>query len=86
MAFEEQDISLGERAFIAFDSGSAKDYDAYCVLLASTNEFDPDITGRVTFYVGCTRAIEYLEVFAYEKKGLVLEFERALPLYDRQGG
>jgi DNA helicase IV len=58
--------------------GSAKGYDAYCVLLASANEFDPDITGRVTFYVGCTRAIEYLEVFAYEKDGLVVEIETAL--------
>jgi hypothetical protein len=57
---------------------SAKGYDAYCVLLASANEFKTDLKGRANFYVGCTRAIEYLEVFAYERKYLAVEFEAAL--------
>ena len=65
LAFEEQDYLLGRKGLLSLSTvGSAKGYDAYCVLLASANEFDPDITGRVTFYVGCTRAIEYLEVYA----------------------
>ena len=57
---------------------SAKGYDAYCVLLASAHDFPTDVTGRASFYVGCTRAIEYLEVFAHQKSGLVAEMERAL--------
>ena len=47
-------------------------------LLVASNDCGADLRGRTTFYVGCTRAIEYLEVFAHERKGLVLEFERAL--------
>ena len=79
LAFEEQDNLLGRKGYLTLSTvASAKGYDAYCILLASVNEFDRDITGRATFYVGCTRAIEYLEVFAYEKKGLVLEMEAAL--------
>ncbi len=56
----------------------AKGYDAYCVLLVSANEFPTDVIGRASFYVGCTRAIEYLEVFAYANKGLAAEMEEAL--------
>ena len=66
-----KDQALGQRGRITVSTvASAKGYDAYCVLLASANEFVPDVKGRATFYVGCTRAIEYLEVFAYEKKRL----------------
>lgn len=54
---------------------SAKGYDAYCVLLFGTSEFPTDLQGRASFYVGCTRAIEYLEVFAHNKSGLVGEME-----------
>ena len=57
---------------------SAKGYDAYCTLLASANEFSTDVWGRASFYVGCTRAMEYLEVFAYEDKGLASEMQRAI--------
>jgi superfamily I DNA and RNA helicase len=57
---------------------SAKGYDAYCVLIASANGFDTDVEGRATFYVGCTRAIEYLEVFAHQDKGLAAEMGRVL--------
>ena len=79
LAFEEKDQLLGRKGQLSLSTvASAKGYDAYCVLLASANEFDADIIGRATFYVGCTRAIEYLEVFAYEKRGLVLEMEAAL--------
>ncbi len=35
-------------------------------------------SGRASFYVGCMRAIEYLEVFAHQKLGLVVEMEKAL--------
>lgn len=52
---------------------SAKVYDAYCVLFASDNEFEADSIGRIHFCVGCTRAIEYLEVFAYRNGSLVAE-------------
>ena len=47
------------------------------LVLASANEFPTDVKGRANFYVGCTRAVEYLEVFAYEKSGLAAEVEAA---------
>ena len=79
IAFREQDKLLGQRSTLTLSTtASAKGYDAYCVLLASGNEFDRNVTGRINFYVGCTRAIEYLEVFAYRKEGLTAEFERVL--------
>ena len=65
---------------------SAKGYDAYCVLLASANEFTQDVMGRASFYVGCTRAIEYLEVFACDKKGLAGELEAVLASLETRRG
>ncbi len=82
VAFREQDKLLGQRSTLTLSTtASAKGYDAYCVLLASANEFDRDLAGRINFYVGCTRAIEYLEVFAYRGEGLVAEWVKIL---DRQ--
>jgi hypothetical protein len=52
---------------------SAKGYDAYCVLLASAHDCAADVSGRATFYVACTRAIEYLELFGLEAPGSLLE-------------
>jgi hypothetical protein len=79
IAFNEKDRPLGQKDRLTLSTvASAKGYDAYCVLLASANEFTTDVTGRANFYVGCTRAIEYLEVFAYEKTGLATEFDAAL--------
>lgn len=79
VSFREQDQLLGARGQLSLSTtASAKGYDAYCVLLASGNEFPRDAAGRISFYVGCTRAIEYLEVFAYRQEGLVSEFERIL--------
>ena len=79
VAFKEQDKLLGQRSTLTLSTtASAKGYDAYCVLLASANEFDRDLSGRINFYVGCTRAIEYLEVFAHRSEGLAVEWERVL--------
>lgn len=79
IAFDERDKILGQRGLLTLSTvASAKGYDAYCVLLASANEFTTDISGRASFYVGCTRAIEYLEVFAYRRTGLVVEMEKLL--------
>lgn len=76
---EEKDRPLGQRGRLTLSTvASAKGYDAYCVLLASASAFSVDVTGRANFYVGCTRAIEYLEVFAYEERGLVREFREVL--------
>jgi len=57
---------------------SAKGYDAPYVLLASAHEFAGDIEGRASFYVGCTRAREWLEVHAAGESAVTREFERAL--------
>lgn len=79
IAFREQDKLLGQRSTLTLSTtATAKGYDAYCVLLASAHEFDRDLVGRTNFYVGCTRAIEYLEVFAHRNEGLVVEWERVL--------
>ncbi len=76
---KRKDQPLNQKGMLTVSTvASAKGYDAYCVLLASANEFVPDVKGRASFYVGCTRAIEYLEVFAYEKRGLVIEMESVL--------
>ncbi len=79
VAKDNQDRRLRQRGYLSLSTvASAKGYDAYCTLLVASNDFAADLRGRASFYVGCTRAIEYLEVFAHERKGLVLEFERAL--------
>lgn len=79
VAKDDQDRILKRRGCLPFSTvASAKGYDAYCVLLASANDFPTDVSGRASFYVGCTRAIEYLEVFAHRRSGLVAELERAL--------
>ena len=79
---KQKDQPLNHKGKLTLSTvASAKGYDAYCVLLASANEFVSDVKGRASFYVSCrscTRAIEYLEVFAYEKKGLVIEMEMCL--------
>jgi hypothetical protein len=86
IAKEDQDRILKRRGCLPLSTvASAKGYDAYCTLLASANDFPTDLTGRASFYVGCTRAIEYLEVFAHQRSGLVGEMERALSRHDREG-
>jgi len=84
VAKTDQDRHLRRRGCLALSTvASAKGYDAYCVLMVSANDFPTDVTGRASFHVGCTRAIEYLEVFAHQKSGLVAEMERALGRSDR---
>jgi hypothetical protein len=79
VAKDDQDRILRRRGCLPLSTvASAKGYDAYCTLLASANDFPTDVSGRASFYVGCTRAIEYLEVFAHRRSGLVAEMERAL--------
>jgi hypothetical protein len=75
----EKDRPLGQRGRLTVSTvASAKGYDAYCVLLASANEFTTDVTGRANFYVGCTRALECLEVFAYADNSLATEMTAVL--------
>ena len=77
--FKNKDRALGEEGRPTVSTvASAKGYDACCVLLASANEFTTDIRGRANFYVGCTRAIERLDVFAHEISGLAGEMSAAL--------
>lgn len=61
---------------------SAKGYDAYCVLIPSVNEFPTDVIGRVSFYVACTRAIEYVSVFATSPYRLAGEMKKAIAALD----
>ncbi len=78
----DKDNPAGQQGRLTVSTvASAKGYDAYCVLLASANEFSTDVTGRASFYVGCTRAAEYLEVFACKNHGLAAEMEAAAQRY-----
>jgi superfamily I DNA/RNA helicase len=83
VAFEHKDQPLTQRDKVTFSTvASAKGYDAFCVLLASADDFPADVGGRASFYVGCTRAIEYLELSARGRRGLVAEAEAALKSLD----
>ena len=79
VTFESKDALIAQPGHVTVSTiHSAKGYDAYVVLLASANEFATDVKGRACFYVGCTRAAEYLEVFAYANTGLVSELQMLL--------
>lgn len=79
VATTQKDALLHQRGWLSVSTvASAKGYDAYCVLLAGADEFPTDIQGRASFYVACTRAIEYLEVFASGRSGLAAEMEQAI--------
>jgi hypothetical protein len=79
VATTKKDELLQRRGWLSVSTvASAKGYDAYCVLVASGNDFPTDVQGRASFYVACTRAIEYLELFASERRGLVSEMEQAI--------
>jgi hypothetical protein len=64
---------------------SAKGYDAPCVLLASADDFSDNVEGRTSFYVGCTRARDWLHVSASTATPLVLEFEASLAAVKANG-
>lgn len=79
LATTDKDRSFGSRNTLTVSTvASAKGYDAFVVLLASANEFTNDLVGRASFYVGCTRAIEYLEVFSHRREGFAVEMEMAI--------
>ena len=79
VAFKEKDEIIGQRKRLTLSTvASAKGYDAYCVLMIAGNEFKPNVDGRASFYVGCTRAIEYLEVTGYKPTSLFREFQQAV--------
>jgi hypothetical protein len=83
VAKDNRDRPLRRPGYIGLSTvASAKGYDAYCTLLAAANDFGADLKRRASFYIGCTRAIEYLEVFAHQRTALVTEFERALTSFN----
>lgn len=85
IAFKEKDELLGQRNRLTFSTvASAKGYDAYCVIIVSVNDFKPDVDGRASFYVGCSRAIEYLELSGSGDGGLMDEVVTAVESLDRE--
>lgn len=83
VATAKKDDLLHQRGWLSISTvASAKGYDAYAVLLCGADEFPTDVQGRASFYVACTRAIEYLEVFGTKRAGLLQEFEKALSTLD----
>jgi superfamily I DNA/RNA helicase len=62
---------------------SAKGYDASYVLLVALDDFPDDVEGRASFYVGCTRAREWLDVSASNTTPLVRKFEASLAVTNK---
>jgi superfamily I DNA and RNA helicase len=80
---DNKDVAITQAGKVTLSTvHSAKGYDAYAVLLADAESYANDVEHRALFYVGCTRALEYLEVFASARTGLALEMERAVASYD----
>lgn len=79
---DHKDERLAPEGFVTFSTvHSAKGYDAYAVLMIGADTYANDVEHRAAFYVGCTRAMEYLEVFASSRTGLAIEMERAVESY-----
>lgn len=75
---EKDDLAIQPDKITVSTVASAKGYDAPYVILASVQDFPADVEGRVSFYVACTRAREWLDVNAVGKTDVVREFERSL--------
>jgi len=75
---EKDDIAIRPDKITVSTVASAKGYDAPYVLIGSLDEFSDDLEGRVSLYVACTRARDWLDVTAVGRTSLVREFERAL--------
>lgn len=85
VATSNKDELLHQRGYLSISTvASAKGYDAYCVLIADGDEVPTGLQGRASFYVACTRAIEYLEVFASSRSGLVAEMQQAIAALERE--
>ncbi len=83
VATAKKDDLLHQRGWLSISTvASAKGYDAYAILLCGADEFPTDVQGRASFYVACTRAIEYLEVFGTRRTGMLQEFEKAVSTLD----
>ncbi|WP_207398121.1 hypothetical protein [Bremerella alba] len=83
VAKAKKDDLLHQRGWLSISTvASAKGYDAYAVLLCGADEFPTDVQGRASFYVACTRAIEYPEAFGTKRAGLLQEFEKAVSTLD----
>jgi superfamily I DNA and RNA helicase len=57
---------------------TAKGYDAPYVVVSSIHDFPDDIEGRVSLYVACTRAREWLTISSVGTPAVTQEFQRAL--------
>lgn len=80
-AFEEAEkdrMAIQPEQLTVSTVASAKGYDAPAVILAGGDDFPDDIEGRASFYVGFTRAREWLYCTCAGKSPLMTELERAL--------
>ena len=75
---EKDDLAIQPDKITVSTVASAKGYDAPYVIVASVQDFPEDVEGRVSLYVACTRAREWLDVNAVGRADLVNEFERSL--------
>ncbi len=81
LSIEDRDELIGCPGNLSISTvASAKGFEAPCVLLVSADTFPTHVKGRAAFYVGCTRAMEYLEILAAGRQGLVLEIQSSLDL------
>jgi superfamily I DNA/RNA helicase len=75
-------IAIGPGRIAVSTVASTKGYDAPQVLLASVDAFPNTVEGRVSMYVACTRAREWLETTTTEMTGLARELERSVSATD----
>lgn len=71
-------LAVQENCVTVSTIATAKGYDAPYVLLASVDDFSDDVEGRASFYVGCTRAREWLDVSAAGSTPLVRELQLSM--------
>ena len=81
LSIEDRDELIGGPGNLSISTvASAKGFEAPCVLLVSAETIPTHVKGRAAFYVGCTRAMEYLEILAAGRQRLVLEIQASLDL------
>lgn len=75
---QKDQLVVREGAIAVSTTASAKGYDAPAVILAGAEEFEDEVSGRASMYVGCTRAREWLVFSSAGESPLVTEMARAV--------
>lgn len=75
---EKDKFAIQDNQITVSTVATAKGYDAPYVVVSSIHDFPDDIEGRVSLYVACTRAREWLTISSVGTPAITQEFQRAL--------